>query len=75
MYKRQGIGSDYSREVWELVIERALVLQYLAESTETYGILSVTPSGKKFIKKPTSFKIVAPDEEDLDCLLYTSRCV
>lgn len=61
-----GIGSDYSRDVWELVVERALVLQYLTESTETYGILSVTPSGKKFIKKPTSFKIVTPDEEDLD---------
>ncbi|WP_308549590.1 DNA helicase RecQ [uncultured Porphyromonas sp.] len=64
--KSYGIGEDYSREIWELVVERALVLQYLTESTETYGILSVTPSGKKFIKKPTSFKIVAPDAEDLD---------
>lgn len=61
-----GIGCDYSRDIWELVVERALVMQYLTESTETYGILSVTPNGKKFLKKPSSFKIAAPDIDNLD---------
>lgn len=65
--KCYGIGSDTPRELWDLILERALVMEYISESTETYGILAVTEEGKKFIKKPVSFKVAnleVEDEED-----------
>lgn len=40
------------------VIRQAILEGYLEKSIETYGVLHITAKGKKFIKNPTSFKIV-----------------
>jgi ATP-dependent DNA helicase RecQ len=44
------------------VIRQAIVAGYLYRDIENYGVLKITPEGKKFLKKPKSFKIV----EDTD---------
>ena len=51
------------------VIRQAIISGYLDRDIENYGLLKVTNSGRAFLKKPTSFKIVedndfsASDEE------------
>lgn len=37
---------------------------YIEKDVETYGLLKLTANGKKFMKKPTSFKITVDDESD-----------
>lgn len=57
-------GNDEDEKTWNDVIRQALLEGYLDKDIENYGILKVTDSGKKFLKKPVSFKIVKEDEED-----------
>ena len=51
-----GMGED--EKVWNNVIHQALIDGYLVKEVENYGLLKVTPAGKKFLKHPKSFKIV-----------------
>lgn len=44
------------------VIRQGILSEYLVKDIENYGILHVTSKGKKFIKKPTSFKIVEDND-------------
>lgn len=55
-----GMGED--ERLWNAVIRQALIAGYLDKDVENYGLLKVTSAGHKFLKKPTSFKIV----EDID---------
>ena len=55
-----GMGDD--EKVWNAVIRQALIAGYLSKDVENYGLLKVTAAGKKFLKKPVSFKVV----EDTD---------
>ncbi len=64
-----GAGEDMDPRLWNPVIRHALIAGYLRKDVENYGILKLTPSGKKFLKAPESFMIVldnefAEDEED-----------
>lgn len=62
-----GMGED--ERLWNAVIRQALIAGYLTKDVENYGLLKVTPAGRKFLKKPTSFKIVEDadfDEEEVD---------
>ena len=52
--------------VWNAVIRQALLADYLKKDVDNYGVLKVTPSGKKFLKKPVSFKIVEDNDFDED---------
>ncbi|MGL5690318.1 MAG: RQC domain-containing protein, partial [Bacteroidales bacterium] len=63
-----GSGSDEDEKTWTDVIRQALLDGYLDKDIENYGILKVTEAGKKFLKKPVSFKIVKEDdfEEEVD---------
>ncbi len=53
------------------VVRQAVLDGYLERGIESYGVLRITAKGKKFLKNPTSFKIVedtdfsddTPDEE------------
>lgn len=53
------------------VIRQGVIAGFLERSVENYGILKVTPAGKKFLKKPVSFKITEdndfsePEEESI----------
>ena len=58
-----GSGQDHEESTWTTVIRQALIAGYLKKDVENYGLLKLTPAGKKYLKKPTSFKIVDTDEE------------
>ena len=61
-----GSGQDHEESTWTMVIRQALIAGYLKKDVENYGLLKLTPAGKKYLKKPTSFKIVDTDEEGED---------
>ena len=61
-----GSGQDHEESTWTTVIRQALIAGYLKKDVENYGLLKLTPAGKKYLKKPTSFKIVNSDEEGED---------
>ena len=44
------------------VIRQAIIAGYLDRDIENYGLIKVTASGKKFLNKPVSFKIVEDKE-------------
>lgn len=59
-----GSGSDADESVWQSVIRHAIVAGYLSKEIDKEGILKITASGKKFMKKPVSFKIASEDADD-----------
>ena len=44
------------------IIRQAVISGYLDKDIENYGLLKVTKEGKKFVKKPVSFKIVEDND-------------
>lgn len=63
-----GAGEDMDNKLWNPVIRQALISGYLKKDVENYGLLKLTASGKRFIKKPESFLIVEDREfkDDFD---------
>lgn len=57
-----GSGEDEDNKIWNPVIRQALLMGYLKKEVENYGLLKVTSAGKKFLKAPTSFQVVADHE-------------
>lgn len=53
-------GSD--ERLLNTVIRQAIIAGYLDRDIENYGLLKVTPAGKKFLQKPTTFKIVEDND-------------
>ena len=63
-----GCGDDEDAKRWNAVIRQALIAGYLDKDVENYGTLKITNSGRAFLKKPVSFKIVEDrdfDEEEI----------
>ena len=61
-----GAGADVEEKVWNAIINQALLAGYIDKDVENYGILKVTNEGRKFLKKPTSFKVVEDNDFDED---------
>lgn len=62
-----GSGMGEEEKLWNAVIRQALIAGYLNKDVENYGLLKITAAGRKFLEKPTSFKITEDndfDEED-----------
>lgn len=63
-------GCEQSADVKFLnaIIRQAVIAGYLDRDIEQYGLLKVTPKGHKYLKKPTSFKVVEDTEfsEDIE---------
>lgn len=57
-----GAGEDMDAKVWNPVIRQALIAGYLKKDVENYGLLKLTAAGKRYLKNPTSFMIVADKE-------------
>lgn len=55
---QQGIDDRFLNAV----IRQAVIAGHLDRDIENYGLLKVTPSGRKFLDKPTSFKIVEDND-------------
>ncbi|MDE6154570.1 MAG: DNA helicase RecQ [Muribaculaceae bacterium] len=48
------------------VIRQAIIAGYLDRDIENYGLIKITPAGKKFLNKPVSFKIVEDNDFNED---------
>ncbi len=59
-----GSGNDETPDIWNAVIRQALVDKYLSKDIETYGLLKVTASGKRFLNNPKPFTIVVDLDDD-----------
>ena len=57
-----GSGEDEDPKIWNPVIRQALIAGYLKKDVDSYGLLKLTPSGKRFLKEPESFMIVEDKE-------------
>lgn len=57
-----GSGVDQEEKTWNAVVRQALINGYLDKDIENYGLLKLTEAGKKFMKKPVSFKIVEDND-------------
>lgn len=66
-----GSGADEDENIWNPLIRQALIAGYLKKEVENYGLLKITPEGKKFMKKTKPFMIVKDNEfnEDEDTVL------
>ncbi|MCB9171007.1 MAG: DNA helicase RecQ [Flavobacteriales bacterium] len=47
-----GKGNDHDARYWQGIVRQAIVDGYLEKDIETYGILTITEKGRKFMKKP-----------------------
>ena len=66
-----GAGKDHSARFWSTVIHQGLVLHLLYKDIESYGLLSATEEGLKFLEKPyelmlTEDREFAEGEDDDD---------
>jgi len=50
-----GKGKDQDSKHWMALLRQVLVAGYLKKDIETYGVIKLTDSGRKFMKKPVSF--------------------
>ncbi len=57
-----GCGDDVGEKVWHAIIRQALIAGYLKKDVDNYGVLKVTPEGKKFLDDPKPFDIVEDKE-------------
>ncbi len=53
-----GIGKNEAEHYWNSLIRQLLLEGMLQKDIEEYGVLKISAKGEKFLKKPTSFKIV-----------------
>lgn len=65
-----GCTENSDRRLINTIIRQSIIAGYIDRDIENYGTLKVTENGKKFLNKPTSFKIVEDndfndDEEDI----------
>lgn len=57
-----GSGEDEDEKIWNPLICQALLAGYIKKDVENYGLLKITPEGKKFMKEPHSFLIVKDND-------------
>jgi len=53
-----GAGKDKDEHFWNSLVRQLLLANLIRKDIEEYGLLKLTELGGKFIKKPTTFKIV-----------------
>lgn len=61
-----GSGADSDEKIWNPVIRQALIDGFLRKDVDNYGLLKLTPSGKRFLKDPHPFQIVMDNEFNED---------
>lgn len=62
-----GAGEDENPKLWNPVIRQALLAGYMKKDVENYGLLKLTPAGKRYLKEPHSFMIVEDNEFNESC--------
>jgi len=59
-----GVGKDHDDNFWMSVFRQAILSDLVYKDIETYGQLSVTKEGQKFIDNPTTMTIALNHEFD-----------
>lgn len=57
-----GCGQGTDRKFLNAVIRQATIAGYLDRDVENFGLIRLTDKGKKYLKKPTAFKIVEDND-------------
>lgn len=58
-------GQEQGDKFWHAVIRQCVVHDLLKKEVESYGILKLTPEGKRFIEAPTSFELIKEVDFDI----------
>ncbi|MEN9696888.1 MAG: hypothetical protein RLZ56_309 [Bacteroidota bacterium] len=53
-----GIGKEQDALFWNSLVRQAMLEKLIEKDIEEYGLLKLTAKGQKYLKKPSSFKIV-----------------
>lgn len=61
-----GVGEYDDEKMWVSVVRQGILSGYMEKDIENSGALKVTPSGLKFLKKPTSFTITEDNDFEED---------
>ena len=61
-----GMGEDEDPKLWNPTIRQAIIAGFLKKDVENYGLLKLTPAGKRFMKHPEPFMIVEDHEFNED---------
>ncbi len=68
-----GAGKDHSLKFWSMVVRQGLIRHLLEKEIETYGLISVTREGRRFLNNPYEVMLVEDrtfsdgvDEDDDD---------
>lgn len=52
-----GKGEEQDEKFWHAVVRQMLIENLIEKEIENYGIIKITPEGKKFLKKPASIML------------------
>ena len=72
-----GSGEDQEEANLYAIIRQAMIAGYLRKDIESYGDLKLTPSGKKFVKRPVRFEVpieIHGEDEDGDMASGAVTC-
>jgi ATP-dependent DNA helicase RecQ len=61
-----GTGKDEDEKLWNTVIRQAMIAGFLDKDIENYGLLKLTPAGRKYLKNPVSFTITEDNDFEED---------
>ena len=61
-----GEGQDKDEKFWSTLIRQMLFEKLIVKDIENYGIIKLTPTAEKFLKKPYSIPIVKDEEDEED---------
>lgn len=64
-----GAGEEHNEKFWSTVIHQGLILHFLDKEIDSYGLISVTEAGQKFLQSPhtvmiTEDRIFSGDSDD-----------
>ena len=59
-----GCGDDHEASFWNAVIRQAMISGYIEKGIENYGLLSITPEGRAYMKDPEEFYVMEDREFD-----------
>jgi ATP-dependent DNA helicase RecQ len=63
----KDLEKDKDHKFWDAIIRQCIIYGYLIKEIENYGILKVSPKGKKFLANPISVELVkSHDYTDVD---------
>lgn len=64
--KMFGEGEDYNEKFWASVIRVAIFEELIYKDIENYGLLKITPKGKKYMDTPYTINVQKPDKKESD---------